>query len=159
MATKKRTTSATAWKKASQATALDVPSGNTCKARRVGLDTFIKKGLIPNSLMPIVQEAMKGKKTEMDLESVSEEDLIQIMELIDAVTVDVVVEPRVHPVPESVEDRDDGILYVDEVVMEDKMFIFQWTVGGSSDLERFREEQADAVGDLRGSEDVGSAAQ
>lgn len=35
--------------------------------------------------------------------------------------------------------RDDGVLYADEVDLDDKMFLFQWAVGGTSDVESFRE--------------------
>lgn len=38
--------------------------------------------------------------------------------------------------------RDPDVLYADEVEFQDKVFIFQWCLGGTSDLERFRSEQA-----------------
>jgi hypothetical protein len=37
-------------------------------------------------------------------------------------------------------ERDEDVLYVDEVSLEDKNFIFQFAVGGTADVERFREE-------------------
>lgn len=37
-------------------------------------------------------------------------------------------------------DRDEDTLYVDEVSLEDKQFIFQFAMGGTADVERFREE-------------------
>lgn len=43
------------------------------------------------------------------------------------------------------EDRDEELLYADDVDIEDKQFIFQFVVGGSSDLEQFRREQAATV--------------
>lgn len=36
--------------------------------------------------------------------------------------------------------RDEDTLYADEVSMEDKQFIFQFSTGGTADVERFREE-------------------
>ncbi len=36
--------------------------------------------------------------------------------------------------------RDPSVLYADQVVMDDKVFIFQWCLGGTRDLERFREQ-------------------
>lgn len=39
-------------------------------------------------------------------------------------------------------DRDPEVLYADMVSMEDKQFIFQWAIGGSADVERFREKLA-----------------
>lgn len=44
--------------------------------------------------------------------------------------------------------RDETVLYVDEVDLMDKMFIMNYCVGGSSDLERFRVEHREAVGGL-----------
>jgi hypothetical protein len=41
--------------------------------------------------------------------------------------------------------RDEETLYADEVSVEDKNFIFQFSVGGTADVERFRQEQRDAV--------------
>lgn len=37
-------------------------------------------------------------------------------------------------------ERDDETLYVDEVSLEDKQFIFQFAMGGTADVERFRKE-------------------
>jgi hypothetical protein len=48
----------------------------------------------------------------------------------------------------------DPPLYTDDVDDEDKQFIFQYVVGGSRDLERFRSEQASAVEDSPAVEDV-----
>lgn len=38
-------------------------------------------------------------------------------------------------------ERDPEVLYADQVTMDDKMFIFQWALGGTSNLTQFREEQ------------------
>jgi hypothetical protein len=49
--------------------------------------------------------------------------------------------------------REPGVLYVDMVAMEDKLFIFQWALGGTSDLEQFRKElgaNVDALADGQG---------
>jgi hypothetical protein len=40
------------------------------------------------------------------------------------------------------------LAYVDWVDMEDKIFLFNFAVGGTRDIERFREEQAQSVADL-----------
>lgn len=36
--------------------------------------------------------------------------------------------------------RDPDVLYADQVVMDDKVFIFQWVLGGTHDLAKFRAE-------------------
>lgn len=50
--------------------------------------------------------------------------------------------------------RDPARLYADEVDLDDKMFIFQWAVGGTSDLVQFRKESAELMGSISASKDV-----
>ena len=162
----------TTWKKgASTEMDLTVPSGNKCRVRKIGgMQMFLEKGMVPNSLMPTVMEHMNDKR-EVDMAKVSEDfledpaKLAAIIELSDSVVCNVVVAPRVLPVPHMDVDvperglkagdpvpfdmRDETLLFVDEVDMEDKMFIFQWAVGGSKDVERFRERSQAAVEDVQ----------
>lgn len=151
-------TSAKSWKsKASAGTPLVVPSGNTCLVRTPGMQVFIKQGLIPNSLLPIVQEAMnKGrapKNLDLDMDK-NPELLTEMMDLMDAITVYCVIDPKVEAEPAEWVERDDDVLYVDEVDFNDKMFIFQYAVGGTSDLAKFREELTEHVEALSAGEDV-----
>lgn len=99
----------------------------------------------------------------------------QMVEMIDRLAVYAVIEPAikmpppcltcgelntaatasVHDHPESEEGhlfeegpRDEEVLYVDEVDFTDKVFIMNFCVGGTRDLERFRDEHSEAVGGL-----------
>ncbi len=72
----------------------------------------------------------------------------------DAVLLHVVIEPHVLPVPPPEEARDPDGLYVDDVDLEDKVFLFNWAVGGTADVEAFRKEQADNLAVVHSSEDV-----
>jgi hypothetical protein len=45
-------------------------------------------------------------------------------------------------------ERDEELLYADVVDLEDKQFIFQWCVGGTGDVESFREELKKSVGSV-----------
>lgn len=45
-------------------------------------------------------------------------------------------------------DRDKDVLYADAVAVEDKMFIFNYSVGGTKNVESFREELSSNVGGL-----------
>lgn len=83
--------------------------------------------------------------------------LLSAMEVIDDIAILVVVEPKVYPVPVPIPDpggmidpdtnepmmvlpdRIIGQIYVDSIPWDDKMFLFQWTLGGTTDLEAFRE--------------------
>lgn len=161
---KKSVTSVSDWKKGTTAEPLDLPSGKTCLVKVVGAQAFLRAGVIPNSLLPIVsgalEQAQKGQKPQVDATDImldvakDPEKLAQIFEMADAVTVMTVIEPRVEPIPPvdnttGVQlDRDPDVLYVDEVDDEDKFFIMQFAMGGSRDLERFRNELAANVDDV-----------
>lgn len=157
-----RVTTASAWKqKTAGGTPLVVPSGNTCLVQASGLQVFLREGLIPNSLMPIISEAMrKGRapqNSDFDLEN-NPEMLDQILDLMDSVTMYCVIEPKIEPAPRDEEgalipfsERDPETLYVDEVDFQDKTFIFQYAVGGTADLEKFRQELGEHVETVSGS--------
>lgn len=175
--TRKSATAASAWKKDSQGVPLEVPSGHTALVRPVGMQVFMQRGMIPNVLMPIVQEGIKGKQVDPTeiMEGVDMDAINDMMKLMDDVVVFTVVDPKVWPVPKwtekeaeeelchptdvgqakPTEDRDPDRLYVDEVEDDDKQFIFQFVVGGTRDVESFRKEQADALANVRTGEDVG----
>lgn len=154
---------------------LNLPSGNTCLVRRTGMLAFLQSGLIPNSLLGLVQDAMdkasKGKSMSKKDEQKMLDDLMadptklaEMFSMIDRVTVDVVVEPPVRmgvwtqqdqlaglcdeaDVGQIIEedDRDEDTLYVDEVDDEDKWAIYNFVVGGTDDFESFREEAAERL--------------
>lgn len=142
---KKKITTAKEWKKASVGTDLTVPSGQTCRARRVDLQIFMKRGQVPNSLRSMLDKAATG-------EDVSKEDVVgeftsnpevfaDMVQLVDIVVAECVLEPKVLPVPAEGEERDEERIYTDDIELEDKMFIFNWCVGGTAEYERFRKEQ------------------
>lgn len=51
-------------------------------------------------------------------------------------------------------ERDPDVLYADQVTMDDKMFIFQWALGGTHDLTQFREQLKGTVESLSNGEQV-----
>lgn len=151
-------TSASTWKKkASLGTLVTVPSGNVCRVRTPGMNAFLTGGLIPNGLMSIVKESMdEGKAPDAEAIKTLADDparLQQILELTDLVTISCCVEPVIVAAPTEVIDgkeqplamtdsrRDPEVLYVDDVDLNDKLFIFQFATGGTATLEQFRQEQ------------------
>lgn len=52
--------------------------------------------------------------------------------------------------------RQSGVLYADVVDISDKLFIFQWAVGGTNDLQQFREGLESGVVALQDSQGVPS---
>lgn len=153
-------TPVSAWKKSSEPPLMMMPSGNYMRVKKIGLKALMATGAMPNSLMSFAQKAVaKGKK-----ETVSDEDMVDILkdpkrvaeitEFMDKVAILCAAEPAIHPTPDEGVERDDDLLYVDEVDEEDKMFLFQVVTGGTTDVEQFRAEHAGNVASLRGREDL-----
>lgn len=155
---------------------IELPSGLIVKAKNPGgLRAFINTGLIPNSLMGIIQKGLdKGSGKNVSAEimkdgKIDSDMLRDMMQMMDGVACKVIVEPRIYPTlteddldawnlnnPEnqldSVESlRDDEKLYADELPDDDKMFLFQWVSGGTRDLETFRQQHAAGVDALSAS--------
>lgn len=147
-----------------------LPSGNVARVRRAGPEAFLTQGLMPDTITPIVEKAIRSKK---GLKPTQQVDMAKdpkqvgaLLEMLDRTLVYAVVEPRVQMPPGCLvcgeldtlsvkahndetdehyhkfdpEDRQPGILYADRVDLEDKMFVMNFVVGGTRDLERFRRE-------------------
>jgi hypothetical protein len=160
-----RASSATEWKKKAAGELIDLPSGLTMRVRKIGIQALMKTGIMPNSLMGIVQSSLdKGKgRPGMDeaavMELIGDEKKVrEIGEFMDKMVIAVAMEPKIHPMPAVVDGveaaRDDDLVYVDEVAEEDKMFLFQVVTGGTTDVESFREELGSTMDDIRGRQDV-----
>lgn len=171
-----KVTEAKEWKKA-KGHPLSVPSGNVALVRPVGMQAFLTKGMIPNSLREIALAAINQKKApELDMDNVTTEQIEDMLVLFDSVTCYCVIEPKVTPVPtfspHHVEDgfctaeevgspipqghelREEDVLYVDDVDLDDKVFIFQFAAGGTRDLESFRAEYASRMEHLSGEQNL-----
>lgn len=149
--------SVSSWKRPSNPI-LELPSGHTVRVFNPGLKTFLVNGTMPNSLMSLAEKALqKGQplgKSETDNLINDPKKVADMLKFVDDVVLGVVVEPKVHQTPAEASERDDSLLYIDELDDEDKLFIFQWATGGSADLERFRTELAGTLGALQSGDDV-----
>jgi len=161
----KTASSAADWKKQAAGELVDLPSGLTMRVKRIGIQTLMKTGIMPNSLMAIVQSSLdKGKgRPGMDeaavMELIADEKKVkEIGDFMDKMVIAVAMEPIIHPLPKVVDgveaNRDDNLVYVDEVAEEDKMFLFQVVTGGTTDVESFRAELGTTMDDIRGRQDV-----
>jgi hypothetical protein len=148
-------TSAKEWKKDSTKgrVELPLPSGKTCLVKAPGMRALMTGGFIPNDLLDLVMSQLdtnagkppKSKPSQLDLMKSVKEDpskIKAVFEMFDAIVVECVLAPEVHPVPEDEDDRDEELLYVDEVDEEDKQFIAGFVMGGTKDLKKFRVESA-----------------
>lgn len=145
---------------------LTVPSGQLCLVRRPGVEGLMKAGVLHNvdSLSQIVNEKHlnrvkgKGKDSAPDINMSSlmadPEALDQVTHVIDRVLCYVVVQPEIHMTPNDVTRRVLGVVYADMVDLVDKLHIFNFVVGGTRDIERFRGGLDELVGSLEAGEDV-----
>lgn len=157
---------------------LPVPSGALCQVRRPGIPGLIKAGVLDSldSLTGIVQtdhieRVKEGKDPHVTAEQMKElsqnkDGLLRALTLTDKVVEYVVLQPVVlRPIirnPDTspalddngeemdlpTEERSPGVIYTDSISLEDKMYIFQFVVGGVTDLETFRKEFAQTLGGL-----------
>lgn len=158
---------------------LDLPSGNTCLVVRPGIQGLIKHGILDSldTLTGLVQseliDAKDPKKVQQAAMAFAQrpDDLLAAMDLMDKVIEYVVKEPGVvrpirrddngepilldgKEIPLTDSERDDETLYTDEVDMDDRLFIFQFVVGGTRDLETFRAQRAAMLGGVPNVQDV-----
>lgn len=155
-------TSVSEWKKKNDNAPIQLPSGCYMKLKAIGLHTILATGIMPNSLMGFAQTAIgKGQTGPQDVSTEDLIDLVQdqkkvqdIIQFFDKLICLVALEPAVHPAPAAGVERDDDLLYTDEVDETDKMFIFQVVTGGTANLEEFRSETGAAMAAIRGREDV-----
>ncbi len=136
-----------------------LPSGMVVRLRNPGgLTMFLSSGNIPNSLMSVVKSAMsKGKgvedvnlsdeqkeeKLEAEFSEVLKDDpdaINEMAKMMDNIAVRCMIQPKCHPVPSKEEEREDHLLYADEVDLRDKQWMFQWITSGVKELEPFRSE-------------------
>lgn len=151
-----------------EGTKIKLPSGKVCLAKNPGMDVFFEQGMIPNRLMPIVRAAIAEGRglPPKQVEEIAEdpEALSDILLFANRVTVHSVIQPEVKMPPVWTDEdraagecreeqvggvaeskRKPGVLYADMIDLDDRLFLLQWCVGGTKDLERFRGQQADAV--------------
>lgn len=135
---------------------LTLPSGQLVLARKPGVQQLIVEGVLHkmDNLTSLVdsKHIKKNKKGPDALNAQSllgdPEALAGVLHTVDRVMCSVVIRPTVRMAPNDITSRQPGVIYSDTVGIEDKMFLFNWALGGSADIERFRRESAEIVGSL-----------
>jgi hypothetical protein len=160
-----------------EGTDLPLPSGNVARIKQMSPQAFLSSGVLPDPLSAIVRQAVhtkRGLPPEKIREMADDPEKIQAsLELFDRVLVHVAVMPVVKMPPKCTEcgeyfnvddrHRDEGlegfhtytegkrhpdVLYSDTVDLKDKIFIFQFCMGGTRDLETFRLQLPTGLGGL-----------
>lgn len=179
-------TSAADWKKSqapTDAVPLPLPSGNTALVQPLGMPELLKRGLIPNPLISSIssvltkadarmtggdpekaeKKARKELAEQMDTWAQDPTKMAAVFEMADSITLACVLKPEVHPAPEPGEDgsvsRDPGLLYIDQVDVDDKFYVMSFGMSGVRDLDGFRAELAGSVGALGNGGEVDSSAE
>ena len=153
-------------------TDLTVPSGQLCLVKRPGVEGLLREGVLRDidSFTALVNAEHvqrvkgKGKKAGAKGARAQEQEISQllsdpdkvvgVMRTIEKVICHVVVKPAVQPTPNDPTRRKPGVVYADMIDLPDKMFIFNFVVGGSRDIERFLDESDRALGDVDSGEAV-----
>ncbi len=142
---------------------LEVPSGQLCLVKRPGVQGLMAAGVLhqADSLSALVdQKHLKkgkpGEAAEVDPASLIKDGkaLDNLMHVVDRVVSHVVVQPPIKMAPNDVTRRKAGQVYTDMVDLVDKMFIFNYAMGGTRDLERFRGELDESLGSVDAVEEV-----
>jgi hypothetical protein len=148
------------WKRAGADDARDLllPSGNVALVKRISPEAFLASGMIPDAIQPILEKSIRSKQgmpPDIQKDMMADPKMLKsIIDLMDQGVVAAVVEPKVIlSVPEG-EERDPNVLLASEVDFEDKAFIFNWALGGSKDIARFRGETGTVVARLSTVTDV-----
>lgn len=151
------------------------PSGQLALVKRPGVEGLITAGVLHDvdSLTGLVDSKhvrrVKGKP-EVDVKSLMKdgEQLVKVLDVIDHVIVHIVIKPTISPIweqdedgketplsPEKIEEgRKKGLIYVDQVDITDKMFLFNYAVGGTRGLERFRQQSEQLLDGMEVESDV-----
>lgn len=143
---------------------LVTPSGQTCRAKKMSIERMIEAGILAeaDALTATVTKytrKVKGANKRPDGEVLDTAKLMTdpeaikaLISVMDKAVPHVVVSPtvRLHYTEQFVgktkvtklipaEDREQGVIYTDQVGFEDKMFLFDWAAGGLGAMLQFRQ--------------------
>lgn len=118
---------------------LTLPSGLEVRVKKVTLMDLALNGEIPQTLHPLTDELLTtGKEVQIHAA-----DLVKYGELVGAVVKACLLEPALA------DESDETHISLKDMEGDDKLELFRWANRGASQLEKFRKEQARAVGTLQ----------
>lgn len=154
---------ATAWG-AQSYEELRVPSGQLCLIRRPGMQAMIKAGILNDldSLTALVStELLDDGKPANSVKPEAIRDILKdtkkaesMFHMLDKVLCFAVVKPEIVMTPNNRTSMKNGVIYAESVDLEDKMFILNFAMGGTRDVETFRKESTDVVASVDDGESV-----
>lgn len=153
----------TAWAEPTTNVIEDVtmPSGQLAQVMRPGVEGLIDAGILNevDGLSGIVSAEFLASKTVGQDGNIAKDakEMLKALEVADKVALLCILQPKLHPKPEDGVSREPGRAYIDQISSEDKMFVFQYVVGGTRDIETFRAQSAAAVGNVQNGKAVPGA--
>lgn len=141
---------------------VELPSGMKVHVRRTfDMLANLKGGKIPNPLAGLVEEMIENKRPSLDVNTMGAEAVQQMLAMFDQTLEAMMIAPRFQARPADApwdwEPEEDAIGPFD-MGLEDKVFLFQLSQGGTADLATFRQQSNDIVATLSdGSEVRGEA--
>lgn len=158
----------TGWKRKSGDNSFDfiLPSGQTCRLKKLSMETIAEMGLMDDldtftgAVLPtppskkakgkgakvLTEEEQNGEVMKSMLKN--KEAFLKMLATVNRVVIGCVLEPQVLPEPAAGEDRDEELVYIDDIDFEDKMLIFAEVFDGMSKFESFRARQSDVMGTM-----------
>lgn len=140
---------------------LTLPSGQTCRARKIGMEGLLQAGLISeaDTLSSLVDakhiRKVRGAKGKADGEELDAQSLVKdpkgmaaLIEMTDRALPLIVVSPTVVSNKDEtgavipLKERKKGLVYTDQIGMLDKFELFTWAVGDMANLQNFRGDAA-----------------
>jgi hypothetical protein len=121
-----------------------VPSGQTCRMRKLRPETMIGAGILDKitRLPGFAQEAIdkaEGARPAGVGTMPSTEDMRQLLVVLAEIIPLVVVQPPVHPDPADGEEREPGVVYISDIELADRIAIMERATSGISKFDNFRE--------------------
>jgi hypothetical protein len=152
---------------------LTVPSGQRCLVRRtLDIKQMVENGIINkiDTLTALVDNKHVSRKAKGGKNSAKSQDMqndvvlkkimndpvkfAELLETTDKIVIAIVVMPQLHEAPENDSDRQENIVYIDTVDLEDKLFLVNFAVGGTRGVAKFRRELQQSVERLADGEGV-----
>lgn len=159
---------------------VELPSGNVALVRQLSPTAFLESGMLPDPLSAVVHKAIHDGKglnpKQLQRVMADPKQVTAALELFDRVLAYVVIEPDISMPPTCTEcgeyankpqhsgqadghryregEREEGVLYADQVVMDDKVYIFNWCLGNTIALKEFREQQEGTMESLQNGQDL-----
>lgn len=148
------------WKQNRMGKLVALPSGRVVKVRAsFDMVSALGKGLVPNPLANVFRDQMRGDQSSKA--QLTEPSALEAMSVFMKQTVcHHVIEPKFYMVPEGEDDEtwepDDGVSIVD-MGADDVSFLFSVVQGGTTDYEKFRQQQIQRVATLANVKNVADA--